>query len=174
MPTLLIRPLAATDAALYQALRLQALATEPAAFGASFEEEQHHTVDAVAKRMAGQPDAFVLGAFEGDTLVGLVGFGREGMLKLRHKGFIWGMFVAPSHRGHGLGAALLQEALGRARANPGLRRVNLYVNAQNLQAIRLYERCGFVVYGREPQAMLINGVFHEELLMTWLNLKADE
>jgi RimJ/RimL family protein N-acetyltransferase len=33
------------------------------------------------------------------------------------------------------------------------------------RAIRCYPRCGFSVYGEEPQAIQVNGKMHAELLM---------
>lgn len=57
-------------------------------------------------------------------------------------GYIGGMGVAPSHRGHGLGEHVMRAVLESARAR-GLRRVMLEVLEPNLHAIRLYERLGF-------------------------------
>ena len=57
-------------------------------------------------------------------------------------GAIQNLGVLPAHRGLGLGAALLLQALhGFRRA--GLGRAFLEVTAQNDAAIRLYRRLGF-------------------------------
>jgi RimJ/RimL family protein N-acetyltransferase len=48
----------------------------------------------------------------------------------------------------GVGTALLGEALTRARADASLLRLSLSVMASNTEAIRLYERHGFVREGR--------------------------
>jgi RimJ/RimL family protein N-acetyltransferase len=47
----------------------------------------------------------------------------------------------------------------------GVRIVKLAVVTTNTAAIRCYARCGFRVYGVEPQALYYDGVFHDELLM---------
>ncbi len=52
------------------------------------------------------------------------------------------LFVADTHRGHGVGSALLRRAVADY---PDLR---LDVNEQNPQAVGFYERHGFVVLGR--------------------------
>lgn len=55
-----------------------------------------------------------------------------------------GLFVAPAHRGAGVGRALLEHAIGALDA----RRV--IVNEANPQAIGFYERMGFRVTSRSP------------------------
>lgn len=57
-------------------------------------------------------------------------------------GYIAGMGVAPSHRGRGLGEAVMRAVLASARER-GVKRVQLEVLVQNASAIRLYERLGF-------------------------------
>lgn len=61
--------------------------------------------------------------------------------------------------------ALLREALTLARSVPEIRQVNLRVNANNGCAARLYESTGFSVFGREKNAMLVDGDLHDELHM---------
>ena len=56
-----------------------------------------------------------------------------------------GIGVAPAWRGRGVGTALLDGLLGRARAD-GTRRVSLSVEVDN-PSRRLYERAGFEVVG---------------------------
>ncbi|MFD2453846.1 GNAT family N-acetyltransferase [Ideonella paludis] len=103
--TVRIRRLTPADAAAFQALRLAGLQREPSAFGSSFEEECNETLDAVAQRLAPSPDNAVFGAFDAaGALLGVVGLGRERMLKLRHKGILWGMVVTPRHAAVALAA----------------------------------------------------------------------
>jgi putative acetyltransferase len=52
------------------------------------------------------------------------------------------MYLAPGHRGHGLGKRLLRHALGRAR-QLGFRRVELETLSVLRAAVRLYESFGF-------------------------------
>ena len=47
----------------------------------------------------------------------------------------------------------------------GLRLVRLGVVTTNASAIRLYQRCGFTVYGVEPEVLYVNGIYYDELLM---------
>jgi GNAT superfamily N-acetyltransferase len=166
-----IRLLTPDDVVAFQALRLAALQDMPTAFGASFEEEVALPRAVFEARLAPKRDRGAFGAFEGDALVGLVALGREAMGKYAHKALVWGLYVAPAHRGRGLGRALLAQALSLARSVPDVLQVNLCVNAGNAGAIRLYTSMGFAVYGHEPGAMQVDGRLHDELHMA-LQLRA--
>lgn len=161
-----IRRLNPTDAAVFQPLRLEALQESPTAFGSSYEEEREFSQSILESRLAIHPDRGPFGAFVDGELVGLVGLGRENRAKRIHKAFVWGMYVKPSLRGQGIGRTLLLAALSLARSVPGIRQVNLCVNAGNAGAIRLYESVGFKTFGREPGAMLVDGKLHDELHMS--------
>lgn len=160
-----IRRLTPSDAALFQAFRLSALRESPSAFGSSYEEEAELTASVIEDCLASKPDRGILGAFKNGELVGLIGLGRENLSKLSHKAFIWGLYVSPSARGQSIGRALLSEALTFARSVPEIRQVNLCVNANNENALRLYESVGFKAFGCEPGAMYINGELHDEVHM---------
>jgi len=82
---------------------------------------------------------------------------------LRHGGVL-GMGVAASHRGRGVGAALLRATLDAALAR-GLTRIELTVRADNHPAIALYQRHGFELEGRMRRYMIVDGVACDALLM---------
>lgn len=161
-----IRPLDPADADAFQALRLSALCECPTAFASSYEEECEIPMSTVAERLTIRADRCVIGAFEGGELVGNVGLRREEKRKLAHKAFIWGMYVAPAFRRQGIGRQLVAQAVAQAASMPGVRQLNLGVNAANAAAIALYEALGFQPFGLERGFMLINGVLHDEILMT--------
>lgn len=166
---MLIRPLSAADAAAFQVLRLAALQDAPTAFASSYEEERDRPLDKVAARLAPLlGESCVFGAFADGALAGMVGLKRDEHHKLRHKAFIWGVYVAPELRGRGVGRQLMQATLDHAAGWPGLRQIYLGVNAANQPAIHLYQRMSFVTYGREPACMIVNGEVIDELLMVWV------
>jgi ribosomal protein S18 acetylase RimI-like enzyme len=159
---MLIRRLLASDAAAFQALRLAALKESPSAFGSSYEDEHATPIETIAANLV-QRNLF--GAFEGDALAGMIGVGRDSAAKARHKATIRAMYVAPDQRGKGLGRQLLEHALGFAKAMDGVCQVTLDVTADNAAAMALYASHGFIIYGKEPRAMLVDGQFHDTVLM---------
>lgn len=160
-----VRTLRPSDAAAFQTLRLEALRTDPVAFASSYEEERDLALPMVAERLVATDDRAIAGAFDGDDLVGLAAWHREEMLKLQHKGFVWGVFVKESHRGQGLARRLLQAVIAHARQASGILLLNLTAYADNVAAIRLYESLGFVVYGREASAICVDGTLHDDVHM---------
>lgn len=158
-----IRPLGETDAAAYWNLRFESLQREPFAFGKAAEEHQATKIEVFADRFRNTSDEnFTLGAFEGDELIGMATFIRETGLKERHKGRIYGVYVAASWRGKGLGNALMTALLKKAQANPRLEQILLAVAAGQKTAIHLYRKFGFEVFGTEPRALKVGSAYVDE------------
>jgi RimJ/RimL family protein N-acetyltransferase len=158
-----IRRLTSSDAFAFRALRLGALQESPTAFASSFEVESRTPVEEVARSLAPESGRFMFGAFAELALVGVVGLGRETHHKLAHKGFIRGMFVRPDLRNRGMGRRLLDHTIAHATRRLGLRQLTLTVTASNRPAIALYESAGFTQFGLEPRALLVDGVFFDDL-----------
>jgi ribosomal protein S18 acetylase RimI-like enzyme len=162
-----IRKLTGNDAETLWQLRLHALETDPVSFAESPEELNRTTVEEYASRLrAGGAGNFVYGAFDGEQLLGMIGFYRDALLKRRHIGHIWGVFVSPSARGKGVGRALLAEVIKSAKALPGLRCVRLMVAVTQQAARHLYEEVGFRVFGTEPWSLKIGENYVDENHMT--------
>ncbi|NRD80113.1 GNAT family N-acetyltransferase [Bacillus sp. BRMEA1] len=161
-----IRILNESDTQVYQELRLKALKVNPEAFGSTYEREAKFSVETVAERLKPNEDKFVLGAFENDTsLVAIATFMRESGIKTAHKGNIYGLFVTAEMRGKGLGKALMNEIISRARTCSGLEQINLTVVSDNEAAKNLYKSIGFQLYGVERNALKFNGIYYNEDLM---------
>jgi RimJ/RimL family protein N-acetyltransferase len=157
-----VRTLQSDDAAEYQALRLRGLAEAPSAFASSYEEEVNTPVAEIARRLQPKDSGAIFGAFAESELVGLAGVERESMIKLSHKAYLWGMYVSPEFRKGGVGALLLKHALPYAWHSLRVVQVNLGVHTQNLNAIALYRRLGFVVWGTEQGALVVAGKAQDE------------
>jgi ribosomal protein S18 acetylase RimI-like enzyme len=164
-----IRLLTEKDATLFQALRLRGLQEAPDAFAVTADEFAQDSLTETAERLrplGEPPERFVLGAFDEESiLIGVVGFVREGLSKMRHKGIIWGMYVVPEGRKRGVGKLLLQELLKRSATIVGLEQVHLSVVTTNTAARQLYAMSGFQVYGIEPHAMKSGERYLDEELM---------
>lgn len=144
----MIRPLTPDDAAIYHALRLEALSGDAASFATSLEEQAGRSLEQVAKTLS---ETTVFGAFIDGELVGTAGYARNAPIKEAHKGVVWGMYLRPSARGGGLAGALLDAVIDYARGR--VEQLNLIVVSDNMPAVRLYESRGFVRWGLEPQAL---------------------
>lgn len=155
-----IRRLLAADAEGYRSIRLAALADAPEAFGSDVATESASPVDAFANTLR---SGYVAGAFAGERLVAIAGFRALEREKTRHRGDIWGVYVAPDARGTGIGRRLMEHVLDYARTQ--VLQVHLAVTASNGAAVALYEHLGFIRYGTEPRALKVNGRYLDEHLM---------
>jgi ribosomal protein S18 acetylase RimI-like enzyme len=163
---MLLRKLTEKDASQFQELRLRSLQIERLAFASSHAEEVATPLEQVAQRLSAT-DRGVIGAFEDEVLCGVIGVGRNGLKSLVHKAFIWGMFVEPSHLGRGVGRLLVESSQSFIKSMPELQQASLSVLKSNAAAVRLYQACGFRIYGEEERALFLGSKFHDELLMQW-------
>lgn len=83
-----------------------------------------------------------------------------------HSGTL-GIGVIASHRGHGVGKALIKTALEAAKLK-GLTRIELCAREKNKAAIALYEQCGFVKEGLHRQAVKIGDEYENHISMALL------
>ncbi|MBK6767665.1 MAG: GNAT family N-acetyltransferase [Ardenticatenales bacterium] len=155
-----IRPLVPDDVPALIPLRREALETAPLVFGSSPEDDGRGGSEAYMRASLADDDAAaVIGAFDGDRLVGMLGVIREQEAKARHRAYIWGMYVMPAYRRAGVGAALVAGAVERARGWDGVIQVGLSATEAAEGAERLYRRAGFREWGHEPRALCWEGEF---------------
>lgn len=141
------------DLLAYKALRDAMLAGHPEAFTSDAETESQRDLASYRSRLCGGHTLFTLVALDGSRLVGALTCEREPRRKVQHLAHLVGMMVADTHRGRGVGRALLNDALQRLRDTPGLARVTLSVTTSNRAAVGLYASCGFERYGRLEDAI---------------------
>ncbi|MEM6373759.1 MAG: GNAT family protein [Pseudomonadota bacterium] len=73
--------------------------------------------------------------------------------------------VDPAALGQGIGTAAMQLLATHAFETMGLHRLGCRVLEFNARAIASYEKVGFVVEGREREAALIAGQWHDDLIL---------
>jgi RimJ/RimL family protein N-acetyltransferase len=155
-----IRVLDPAEAVPYRAIRLEALATSPEAFGSTFESEAAEDLDFFAGRLT---SSTIFGGFEHDAFLGVAGFRRNDGPKERHKAALVGVYVRPEARGAGLARRLVGAVLDHARGRVEI--VQLTVTFGNDAARRLYTQIGFVEYGLERRSLKQGGRYYDEILM---------
>jgi GNAT superfamily N-acetyltransferase len=144
--TVRIRRIRADEWHRLRALRLQALAEAPMAFGSTLAREEAFSDDVWQERAAGGAagaDRVTFIAEEGGRWVGLATGLLAGQADLDEVfPTLVGMFVDGSARQPGIGAALVERVASWTRERGGGRLV-LWVTSGNQAAIALYRRCGF-------------------------------
>lgn len=118
-------------------------------------------MDEVRKLIRGE-EGFLVGAFDGDTLVGIVRFARPARAKERHKGHIHGVYVTASHRGQGLAGRMIRFVIDEMGGDPTLEQLLLAVAVGNRPARATYASLGFVGFGIEPRALRAGDEYIDE------------
>ena len=90
------------------------------------------------------PNQVLLVAEENEKVIGTLQltFIQYVFSRAFRRAVIEAMFVHPSHRGKGIGSALIQEA-GRLAVGAGCQRLELTSNKARTRAHKFYEKCGF-------------------------------
>jgi RimJ/RimL family protein N-acetyltransferase len=143
--TMRVREVGPDDWVVWRLLRQRSLTEDPQAFAASVElwTGDQDREENWRSRLAEPGVRFV--AEHGAAPVGLVAMrpndDDDGQQLIS-------MWVAPSARGHGVGRALVGRVISAAAGRP----LWLRVLDGNETAIRLYQRCGFVLDAADPDA----------------------
>jgi len=118
------------------------------------------------KRLAEFPvgDHFLVADVDG-KVVGNLGLHAAGkQMRRRHVGSV-GMAVHDAFHGRGVGSALMTAALDLADNWLQYSRLELEVYIDNVGAISLYQKFGFVVEGTHPKDSFRNGIYIDCLSM---------
>jgi ribosomal protein S18 acetylase RimI-like enzyme len=159
-----IRLLKKSDAPEYRRLRLEGLQNAPSAFGSSYAEEKKMPMSFFTGRLTSK-DIWIFGAFAKGRLVGILGLLRENRVKRSHHATLVGMYVSTAFRKQGLGAALVDEAIAHAHKLGTIRYIKLSLTGTNEAARSLYLSRGFLTFGLEREALLVDGDYLDEEYM---------
>ena len=162
---ILVRPLGVPDAVQYRTIRLNALRLAPTAFSSSLETSRLLPDEFFFERVTYVPDNFVVGAFHDQDLIATAGGYVDQEKKRNHIAFVVGMWVEPDYRRQGIAGRLLHAVISRLKILPQVTNIQLSVTEDNPSALELYEKFGFVVWGREPCALKLSDVTYDELHM---------
>jgi GNAT superfamily N-acetyltransferase len=132
----------------FRAIRLEAIAESPTAFGstlAEIEGRPAHYWDERARTGAAGDENVLVVADEGGRWVGIAGGFLVESADARTADLV-SMWVHPAHRGRQVGRRLVEHVATWARDRRA-RHLVLWVTEGNDTAITLYARCGFIVTG---------------------------
>ncbi|WP_420013442.1 N-acetyltransferase family protein [Tateyamaria sp.] len=149
------------DAPVWRALRMAGIVENPSVFIVTAEEAAAVPIEEDIRRLA-KGDRVL--AFAGETPVGLAGFNRNGVPRASHRAEIGPLYVAPKARGKGISDLIMTTLMDVAHA-AGIWQLELFVNADNVPAIALYERHGFAIAGKIPNAILGADGMEDDLMM---------
>ena len=99
----------------------------------------------------------------GDEIVSIANIDSSKQKKIAHNAEI-GISVRKSHWGIGIGSAMMSELIEFAKHH-GIKNVRLGVKADNANAIKLYEKCGFAKIGVQKDFFHVGDNYYDEILM---------
>ena len=162
--TLVIAPIATSHAASFHEC-LDTVAREKR-YLAQIEAPPPEKVEAFVRESVAK-DAVQFVALDGARVVAWADIFPAWPHAIAHCGSV-GMGVLPDYRRRGLGEALLRACIAKAKVK-GITRIELEARADNLPAIRLYEKLGFVHEAVKRNAMRFDGVYFDSVLMSLLH-----
>lgn len=109
-------------------------------------------------------NSVILIAVANGEVAGFVTFSGGSRVRKRHAGEM-GIAVRQKYWKKGIGNRLLEAVIEWAESTKVVRKINLLTRADNANAIRLYEKYGFVKEGILTRDICINGIFYDSLLM---------
>jgi ribosomal protein S18 acetylase RimI-like enzyme len=147
-PEVAVRRLRGPEWRAFRELRLDALRSDPLAFGSSLARESAYTPekwkDWCRDGATGGSSVTFVAVGPSRELVGIVGtFFVEG------SPHVWGMWTRPEWRNRGIGRLLMERLLAWLDKNRPGRPVNLDVNPTQAAAVRIYTKLGFRFNGVE-------------------------
>jgi RimJ/RimL family protein N-acetyltransferase len=152
------------DAALYRAIRLEALQYEPAMFLSSYAMEADYPQAHWESRMT-NPDSAFWGLYAGDELIGLTGIVID--KENRDTGYMGQSYIRIAHRGKGLSRMLYDARIEWARAH-GLKRLTIGHRESNTVSKAANQHFGFTYTHREtrnwPDGVMEDIVYYELVL----------
>ena len=128
------------------------------------EEFSVETVSRIIDERTGSPKSILLLAEHSGELVGILDTEQHRLPAQAHSARC-NILVARTHRGRGVGAALLADLILRIEEARQIRRLEAEVLASNVVSLRLCARFGFVEEGRKRDAVLIGGAYVDNILL---------
>ncbi|HHU61290.1 MAG TPA: GNAT family N-acetyltransferase [Natronincola sp.] len=131
----------------------------PNEFGISLEQEEEF-LDSLNR----STNKIMLIALTGTKIIGNLSFEGGSRPRIEHVGEL-GVSVCKKYWNNGIGTTLVEELIYWAQGSKIIRKINLRVRTDNINAIRVYEKLGFVKEGTLTRDFFINGRFYDSIQM---------
>jgi RimJ/RimL family protein N-acetyltransferase len=131
----------------------------PGEFGLDLEQERAF----LQQTAESQTSLYIIAAIAGE-IVGTLTFSSGKRPRLQHAGE-FAMTVLRRYWNFGVGSRMLEYLIDWARQTGIIRKINLRVRVDNLSAIHLYEKYGFVQEGTLTREFYLHGQFVDVYLM---------
>ncbi len=161
---IIIREAALSDAQQFRELRLNALQDSPTAFSADYYVNLNYPLSHWENRLRFDDYGMIFFAEHEHNLIGMTGIRQRESPKTKHSADIYSVYVRPEWRGLHIAEGILDACTEWATVRNVIV-LKLGVMATNTSAIRLYERCGFKIYGTEPFDIFYDGQYYDLHLM---------
>ncbi len=135
------------------------IAREPGDFTMTVEQEQHYLSETSATA-----NNLCLLALIDDEIIGSLNATASHRRRIQHQCEI-GISVRRPYWNLGIGGHLMAYLIDWATTGGVIRKINLHVRVDNLAAIHLYEKYGFIREGRVSRELCIRGEFIDGYLM---------
>jgi aminoglycoside 6'-N-acetyltransferase len=118
--------------------------------------------------IVGEPDLRVFAIELDGRLIGAIQTHEETDPEFRHAGI--DLFIDPDEHGHGIGPAAIRQLARRLLEDEGHHRLTIDPAADNVRAIRAYEKVGFRTVGRMRRYQrMADGTWADGILMELLS-----
>ncbi len=103
-------------------------------------------------------------AVDGDKVVGWCDIIPKSNEGFTHVGIL-GMGLLSEYRNQGIGSRLLEKAIEHSVKKNGIEKIELEVYESNANAIKLYEKFGFVHEGKRIKSRKLDGIYDNLVMM---------
>lgn len=144
------RVLKPSESRIYRTIRLEALSLNPEAYSSNYEAallQPRMFFEAAVE--SGSRMQWVMGAFDGEELIGIFAYSDENSLAVPEAGTLLQMYVRDSYRGQGIGQELTRNILKEVFKFHSVKQVLLEVKVGNEAAKAVYIKAGFVAHALE-------------------------
>ncbi len=116
------------------------------------------------RSLEGKKASIMLLAMDGEEIAGIATIHSSAKIKARHDGEL-GIVVAKKYQGQGIGTELISQLIQWAKGNGVTTRLSLDTRADNVKAVELYMKFGFVVEGCRRNSTLLGGKYYDLYVM---------